>query len=211
VAVFALAIVRAAQVSDGRFRAILPLLLTLAVLGAAVLVPVMGGAELIGKSSDLSGRTEIWEFAASMVERRPWLGYGYKVFWLGSDAPAAAFWKASSNFVPHAHNGFLELALDLGLIGLSLSLAAVIGLAVKIGRLLRHYPDICLFWVVGFISFDLVVNVGEVRLWEPNELHTLLFVYVVVRTNVDFASFSARARVIRTGLPGSPASGSFAV
>lgn len=211
VAVFALAIVRAAQVSDGRFRAILPLVLTLAVLGAAVLVTLMGGAELLGKSSDLSGRTEVWEFAATMVERRPWLGYGYKVFWLGSDAPAAAFWKASRNFVPHAHNGFLELALDLGLIGLGLSVAAVISLAVKISRLLRHYPDICLFWVVGFISFDLFVNVGEPRLWEPNELHTLLFVYVVVRTNVEFASVSARARVIRTGLSGSPGSGSVAV
>jgi O-antigen ligase len=161
----------------------------------------MGGAELLGKSSDLSGRTEIWEFAATMVEHRPWLGYGYKVFWLGADAPAAAFWKASRDFVPHAHNGFLELALDLGLIGLGLSLAAVISLAVKISRLLRHYPDICLFWVVGFISFDLFVNVGEPRLWEPNELHTLLFVYVVVRTNVEFASFSARARAIRIGPP----------
>lgn len=192
-AVVALFLVHLARTSDGRFRAVLPLALIGAGVGAFVVVPLVGGAEVLGKSSDLSGRTDIWQFAATMIERSPWFGYGYKVFWLGESAPAAEFWKASRNFVPHAHDGYLELTLDVGLIGLALYLSAVVSLAAKTTRILQRQGDTLFFWVVGYLVFYLIVNIGEIRLWEANDPHTILFIYVVVRTNIEYSSMTRRA------------------
>jgi len=191
-AVVVLFLVHLARTSDGRFRAVLPLALVSAGVGAFIIVPLIGGAELLGKSSDLSGRTDIWQFAATMIERNPWLGYGYKVFWLGENAPAAPFWKASRNFVPHAHDGYLETTLDVGLIGLSLYLAAAVSLAIKSIRILQRRVDTLFLWIVGYLVFSLIVNIGEVRLWEANDLHTILFIFAVVHTNKEFSSILGR-------------------
>ncbi len=197
-AIAAVLVVRLGQISDGRFRAILPFALASVAVGAFVVVPLLGGAEIFGKSSDLSGRTDIWQFAAMMIERHPWSGYGYKVFWLGETAPAAIFWKASRNFVPHAHDGYLELALDVGLIGLGLYSAALISLAVKVTRLLKRTADKCWYWIVGYTVFFLIINIGEVRLWEANDPHTILLIYAVVRANFEYASTFSPARSAKT-------------
>jgi exopolysaccharide production protein ExoQ len=205
-------VIRASQMSDGRFRAVLPLVVPAAAMSTAVLIAVVPGAAVFGRDSDLSGRTDIWQFAAMMIGQQPWTGYGFGVFWLGANAPAAPFWKATYNFVPNAHNGFLELGLDVGLFGIALLAAALIGLWVKTGRLLRHSRDVCLYWVWGFILFFCFVNLGEVYGWAGNSLFTILFVYLVVRINVEYAGYRARARSRRASNAelGAVGSGSFA-
>ena len=71
--------------------------------------------------------------------------------------------------------------------------AALIGLWVKAGRLLRFSGDASLYWVLGFILFFCFVNLGEVDGWAGNNLFTILFVYLVVRTNFEYAVYRARA------------------
>lgn len=174
------------RTSDGRFRALLPVLVTIGVVSVAVVLLTFGGA-LFGRSDDLSGRTEVWIFALSMIDKQLWLGYGYGVFWLGADAPGAAFWEASDNFVPHAHNGYLQLALDSGVIGVACWLGALVTMAAKTIALLRRTGDACLYWVISYVVFYAVINLGESDAWGPNDLHTLLLAFVVVRCNVEYA------------------------
>jgi exopolysaccharide production protein ExoQ len=185
-----LSVVWTARSSDGRFRALLPVLIAAGIVSAGTLILVFGGS-MFGRAPDLSGRTEVWQFAASMAERRLWTGYGYGVFWLGANAPAAPFWKATRIFVAHAHNGYLQLALDAGLVGVGFLGAALIVLATKVGMLLRCSQDICLFWIVGFTAFFFFSNLGEAEAWVGNDLHTALFVYVAVRTNIEYARHSS--------------------
>jgi len=79
-----------------------------------------------GKDETLTGRTQLWDFSIHMALRKPWLGYGYGGFWLGSKGPSAEAWAGMrmGMDITHSHNGFIEIALGVGGVGLFLSIAA---------------------------------------------------------------------------------------
>lgn len=75
-------------------------------------------ARYIGKDPTLTGRTEIWSFLLSM-HTNPVIGTGYESFWMGPRLDY--FWQnAGLGQINEAHNGFLEVYLQLGVIGLLL-------------------------------------------------------------------------------------------
>jgi O-antigen ligase len=77
------------------------------------------GAQLsqaVGKSGNMSDRTHIWEVLLK-VPINPVLGTGYQSFWLGPRAQQV--WaNLDGDTVLEAHDGYLQIYLDLGLIGL---------------------------------------------------------------------------------------------
>jgi O-antigen ligase len=79
-----------------------------------------------GKDESLTGRTQLWNFSIHMALKKPWTGYGYGAFWLGSKGPSAEAWAGMrmGMDITHSHNGFIEIALGVGMVGLFLSLAA---------------------------------------------------------------------------------------
>lgn len=79
--------------------------------------------EGVGRDTTLTGRTEIWEKALGLVSN-PVLGAGFETFWLGDRL--LAMWRAFPVFLPNqAHNGYLEMYLNLGAVGLVLFLFAL--------------------------------------------------------------------------------------
>lgn len=99
---------------------------TLLLLMAAAMFALLGGILLIdeamallGRDFTLTGRTQLWALAVSMIQERPLLGYGYAVFF---DLPSVAYYveEALRWKIPNAHSGFLEVALGLGLPGAAL-------------------------------------------------------------------------------------------
>jgi O-antigen ligase len=75
-----------------------------------------------GRDTSLTGRDAVWAFAAAAIVQRPILGYGYAAFWSDSDWTLQALhWSP-----PHAHNGVLQVLLDLGGVGLVLTIALLI-------------------------------------------------------------------------------------
>jgi O-antigen ligase len=86
-------------------------------LYATILNPNVGIASAMGKDPTLTGRTEIWSVVIAM-NPSPWIGAGFESFWLGSRLT-----KLRDMYVWHpneAHNGYIEVYLNLGWIGLSL-------------------------------------------------------------------------------------------
>ena len=84
---------------------------------------VMGA---VGRSSNLTGRTEIWNLAISFIQQRPILGYGYSGFWLGASSESIIATRIMRGYaVYYSHNGYLEMLLTLGAIGLLLTLLLV--------------------------------------------------------------------------------------
>lgn len=83
----------------------------------AVLVLGQGGAilEALGRDPTLTGRTELWERILRMADN-PLLGSGYESFWLGSRLEA--LWNVYWWRPTQAHNGFIEIYLNLGWIGI---------------------------------------------------------------------------------------------
>ena len=82
--------------------------------------PISLVAGLVGRSETLTGRTdEIWSTLVPISLQAPWFGRGFGSFWVTPILPVA---KLSIN---EAHNGYLDLFIELGIVGL-LSLATLV-------------------------------------------------------------------------------------
>lgn len=92
---------------------------------AAVTFPIFalffnaGGeaVEALGRNSTLTGRTEIWKLVLGMA-KNPVFGTGYESFWLGDRLQK--LWHYYWFPINEAHNGYIEVYLNLGWIGLAL-------------------------------------------------------------------------------------------
>src|SRR5688572_18177434 len=79
-------------------------------------------ARMLGRDPTLTGRTNIWQTVLS-TNTNPLLGTGYDSFWLG---PRLAQVWAVAGPVNQAHNGYLEVYLNLGMIGVVLLVGLLI-------------------------------------------------------------------------------------
>ncbi|MGH6915586.1 MAG: O-antigen ligase family protein, partial [Geminicoccales bacterium] len=98
----------------------------------------LAGLELIGKDPTLTNRTIIWEKAADFGWERPWYGAGYGTFWEGR---AGRLWLLHGSAIGHAHNGFVDIWLQLGFIGAALMIAPMVVLGLRAVALLVKYRD----------------------------------------------------------------------
>lgn len=96
--------------------------------------------EALGRDPTLTGRDLIWQFTIDRWEQRPWLGYGFRAFWTDDynrGLIASRFWAAYDQ----SHNGYLQILLDLGIVGLVLFIAWLVSVLLRSLRLLEN-PDI---------------------------------------------------------------------
>ena len=90
---------------------------------------IMGAfVEILGRDASLTGRTDLWsELLAQPIN--PIIGTGFQSFW---QTPEAAKLGAKFYFIPNqAHNGYLEVYLQTGLVGLLLLIAAIVAAGGK--------------------------------------------------------------------------------
>jgi exopolysaccharide production protein ExoQ len=117
----------------------------------------------LGKDPTLSARTYIWAGAIEKIMQKPLLGYGRAAFWRPDSTQAAEVGAiAVKGFVPsHAHNGFLDVALELGLIGLSVFLLGFIpsfGMALRRAYKASEPEDL---WPFAFFCLMVLSNLTE--------------------------------------------------
>jgi O-antigen ligase len=102
--------------------------------------PSLGLVQAVGRDSTLTGRTDIWKDVLPLTVS-PLFGAGYESFWLGPrlDKIWSKDWGARPN---QAHNGYLEVYLDLGWVGLFLLGLVMIWGYSGIVSMLRSYSTI---------------------------------------------------------------------
>lgn len=76
-----------------------------------------GLIEVMGREATLAGRTELWEELLRM-NNHPWFGSGFESFWLGEQAKD--LWEHHWWHPNQAHNGYIEILLNQGWIGIGL-------------------------------------------------------------------------------------------
>lgn len=133
----------------------------------------------LGKDPTLTGRTPMWEAVTDMIAREPLLGYGYSAFWTGWNGPAREVWRAIGWTTPNAHSGYLDLALQLGLVGL---LVFAVGFAVAAGRAIRiarEYRTSLSLWPPLLLAYVFLYNFTETTLLQQNTLIWALYVATV--------------------------------
>jgi exopolysaccharide production protein ExoQ len=199
VAVCVLLIAWAMRWCDHGLRALLPLVIC-GFSGAAfwALSNIDKFAESVGRDPDISGRTIVWDFIVPMIFANPYFGYGFGAFWFGKNSPGETFWANTNLGAPHAHNGFLQLALDGGAIGLGLFILALLFTVLKLIWLLPNTKQSMIPWALAFAAFDVMANMSETWLWQGNEFLVCLFVYVVVRTNITLHQTVAIRKLVTT-------------
>ena len=89
---------------------------------------------MLGKDPGLTGRDEIWAMARRAIAARPILGHGFQGFWLPDEREVQEIWAVVVWPAPHAHNGLLELLIEVGDAGLVLYGLLVVNLIVLVAR-----------------------------------------------------------------------------
>lgn len=124
--------------------------------------------DFLGKDLTFNGRTTIWQLTLEKAWERPWLGYGYSGFWT-SDAASYILnntWAvvAKTEGVRfHAHNGFIEVFLQLGLVGLFLCLTSFLRLVWRTINLIQITHRREFLWVLQFLFISFLANFSEIR------------------------------------------------
>jgi exopolysaccharide production protein ExoQ len=75
---------------------------------------------MLGKSGDLTGRLETWQKVTELAEQKPWFGWGWVSYWAPWAKPFKSLDTKAGIQVMSAHNAWLDVWLQLGIVGLLL-------------------------------------------------------------------------------------------
>lgn len=176
-----------------------------AAMGAVLVNTVEGNLfeallRAFNKDTTLTGRTALWDYAEREIEERPLLGVGAGGFWRAYESPLVrrileeAYKSVHDIF--NFHNSYYEIAVHQGLIGLGLTIIAMIWAVTRlIGGVLLYGGMPFVF--LGSIATAVIVRTPtEADFYKPFTLyHMLLWIAAlcVVREGLN------RARASRGG------------
>jgi len=92
----------------------------------------------VGRNPTLTGRTELWAKVIDLTPN-PLLGAGFESFWLGPRL--LKLWDIYWWQPNESHNGYLEVYVNLGWVGLALFAGAVLAGYRNVIKMLRTDPD----------------------------------------------------------------------
>jgi O-antigen ligase len=176
------------------------LLIGAAFLTAAALIICVGLPYLpllyegLGRNATLSGRTGIWALVLRSVAKRPLLGYGFYAFWQGLRGESANVIVGTHWVFGYAHNGILEICLQLGLVGVAVFFATLFQALRNAWFCLRNGCPPGVEWYVGIIALTIMYNIDESTVLWPNDLLSILYVVACC----GLAKAARRLRDIKT-------------
>ncbi|HMP39507.1 MAG TPA: O-antigen ligase family protein, partial [Roseiflexaceae bacterium] len=143
----------------------------------------------LDRDTGLTGRDLLWEYLWKMVWEQPWLGYGYGGFWLGADGPSGDVWAFVNWRQPpsHAHNGYLDLLLNFGMLGAALFAMQFLQAVVRAVVHVRTTHGRTAMLPIMFLVFTLLSNISESNTVIHNSMFWILYVYLAVRAGAPFA------------------------
>jgi hypothetical protein len=120
-AVVALGIVILARRLSTRRRLTLYGLTLLALAGVVALAITFRETllALVGRSDDLTGRLDIWAAVVDLIAQRPVFGWGWVSYWAPWVEPFDDLVVINGVTYLQAHNAWLDMALQLGIVGLA--------------------------------------------------------------------------------------------
>jgi O-antigen ligase len=147
-------------------------------------------AESQGKDATLTGRTDLWYDLFIMGQRHALLGAGYEGFWTSDTA------LQLKEFYPwgprQAHNGYIEMWLNLGLVGLVL-FALVVGHALYSSTpLFQRDFEYGRFRLIVLL-ITLLHNFSEAGFSRSTHLIWFVFLLVVINVKSGRASSAEKA------------------
>jgi O-antigen ligase len=96
----------------------------------------------MGRDDTFSGRTSLWTGAIAVAKAtHPLLGAGYRAFWTDAGAGGVREYVLDWARLPtHAHNGYLDVWLDLGVPGVLLFAVFIVVTVFRLARRVLREP-----------------------------------------------------------------------
>ncbi|WP_353712940.1 O-antigen ligase family protein [Arthrobacter sp. K5] len=146
---------------------------------------------LLGRDETLTGRTTIWPYVLEAWTHSPWLGFGWDATW--TDASYVGNWISNQiNYrVYHAHDSYLDVLIQLGIVGLT---TLILCIAVALSRggawlnmMFRGLLDVDAVFPSAIICVLAIYSIVETRISHPLGLF-LLFYIVIIANPSDHSS-----------------------
>jgi O-antigen ligase len=115
----------------------------------------------LGRSGDLTGRTDLWADLVPAWRKHRIQGYGWGGFWNGDNSPAGLIWQKHKWNPPDAHNLLLQLALDLGVVGVFLYFVSFLRALGRGVVYLRDSADPVAMLPIVWFTFELLGSITE--------------------------------------------------
>lgn len=127
----------------GRMHGVILAIALVAAVGLALGADEMA-VHALGRKSNLTGRTEIWKTVIPMAQN-PIIGTGFESFWNASSSRLHGFsgdeGRMFRNLVS-AHNGYIDVYLNLGLVGVGLIVWILVSGYWRAGAAFRRDPEL---------------------------------------------------------------------
>lgn len=133
--------------------------------------------ELIGKDRTLTGRTDIWDALLRSIKEKPYLGYGYGVYWMDQLGPSYYVRLQLQWGIPTAHNGWIETWLSVGVLGVAVFALHYLWTFILAFQRIKRGGSETYFAILVVVVF-LVFSLSESSILQQNDLSWAMFVAV---------------------------------
>jgi len=152
------------------------------------------GLGSVGKTTTLTGRTELWRWMGYEIARPPWLGTGFGGFWMGLEGPSYSIVRMFSWRPGQAHNGYIDIVNELGYVGLALLLLVFLAHLKNIYYINRMGDGLTAIFHLAILLVVLLLNVSETNFMRTTHLWWIVFSTSIVAAHVSIRS-------IRSNIP----------
>ncbi len=137
--------------------------------------------QALGKDPSLTGRTLIWEALMRRVAERPMTGYGFSAFWGVDSIPAREIRLETQWPVPSAHNGWIDLLVQLGwpgaiFVGAVMLVSAILAIVRLNGMGAREG-----YWSIAYLTVFTALSLSESVLLTHANLPWILMLAIMSR------------------------------
>ena len=150
---------------------------------------------IFNKSTDLTGRTDIWRLVLLEIQRHPTFGIGYGAFWLGEGSPSQNIINVLHWTPLQAHNGYLDILNELGLTGLVIMVCVFafhVRNLIKLTRIDRE--EAAIHWAM--LILILISNLSESEVFRGVLFQNIFFIYsstaISARLTIDYMEHAQR-------------------
>ena len=141
--------------------------------------------KILGRDSTLTGRTHLWGMVIPAIVRHPILGYGYGAFWSVLKGETLDIWIGIKWLTTVADNGYLDLCLDLGMLGVC-AFAYVFVQSFRTGMdYLRLESGPIGLWPITYLCFFALHGIFESTLLTTGSFSFLVFVILTTSLAVN--------------------------
>jgi O-antigen ligase len=131
---------------------------------------------ITGKDTTFSARSTIWEIIKEHIRYDSYFGSGYGAYWVGPDptSPSYIFLSRMYFYPSESHNGYLEVANDLGYVGLCVLLGYMITFIRQSLQLMKvDRAQAALY--LGLFFVQAIANLSESYWFQANSGFVYIF------------------------------------